>query len=283
MKMDNNSQIIDELTDKFEDLEDKSEELTDKIEELEEEAEEQQKKTLFKKFSDFAMPLMLLIISIGQWNDTKDVILSTYEEVISRWTNTLEYEKLSQLRIGYSSEYVESLLGLPQVIKHSRLSENTIFSYYGTPKYILTTAIKNNRLSGFSVVALENDFYGPIVYLNKKLNEKSLDSYIPSQGMFDTDFGNIEYFIENYEFSRNLMFYNFSLGAINYGLFTDDVRNKVKAINRQLNNGVDLPLNKLTVQSKILPNYYSVSELSTDIMMESILSRYEMTALFNNK
>jgi|GEM_PF-729172 len=265
----NNSQRIDELT--------------NKVEELEEDAEEIQQKSFLEKFRNFAVTLMLLMISIGQWNDTKDVILSAYEEIVSRWTNTLEYDKLSQLRVGYSSEYVESLLGLPQVTKHSKLSANTMFSYYGTSKYILTTAVTNNRLSGFSVIALKNDFYAPIVYLDKKLNKNQLDSYLPSQDLFMTDFGNVEYFIENYELSRNLMFYEFSLGIINYGLLPDDLRNEIQVLNRQLENGKDLLLSDLTVQDKIFPNYYSVSELSNDIMMESILSRYEMAALFKNE
>jgi hypothetical protein len=126
MEMDNNSQRIDELT--------------DKIEELEEDSDERLQKPFLEKFRNFAVTLMLLMISIGQWNDTKDVLLSAYEEVVSRWTNTLEYEKLSQLRVGYSSEYVDSLLGVPQITKHSKLSEGTTFSYYETPKYILTSA-----------------------------------------------------------------------------------------------------------------------------------------------
>ena len=269
METENNSRRIDELT--------------DKIEELEEEAEEFQQKSFLEKFRNFAMTVMLLMISIGQWNDTKDVLLSAYEEIISRWTNTLEYQKLSQLRVGYSREYVESLLGVPQVTKHSKLSEDTTFSYYGTSKYILTTAVTNDRLSGFSVIALQTDFYAPIVYLDKELNKNRLDSYIPPQGMFETDFGNAEYFIENYELSRNLMFYDFSLGVINYGLLTDNLRNEIKALNRQLNNGEDLLLSDLSIQDKILPNYYSVSEFSSDIMIESILSRYEMAALFKDE
>ena len=269
MEMNNNSQRIDELT--------------NKIEELEEEAEDIQQKSFLEKFRNFAVTLMLLMISIGQWNDTKDVLLSAYEEIISRWTNTLEYEKLAQLRVGYSAEYVQSLLGLPQVIKHSKLSENTIFSYYGTPKYILTTAVTNDRLSGFSVVALKSDFYAPVVYLEKALNKNRLDSYIPSQGLFVTDSGNVEYFIENYELSRNLMFYDFSLGVINYGALTDDLRNEIKVLNRQLNSGDEMLLSDLSIQDKISPNYYSVSEFSSAIMMESILSRYEMSALFKDE
>ncbi|WP_372882264.1 ETEC_3214 domain-containing protein [Psychromonas sp.] len=255
-------------------------ELTDKLEALEEETEEFQQKSFLEKFRNFAVTLMLLMISIGQWNDTKDVLLSAYEEVVSRWTNTLDYEKLAKLRVGYSSEYVENLLGLPQVTKVSKLSKNTIFSYYSTPKYILTTAVTNNRLSGFSVIALKNDFYAPIAYLDKNLNESPLASYIPSQEMFVTDFGNAEYFIESYELSRNLMFYDFSLGVINYGLLTESLRDEIKILNHQLNNGEDLLLSDLSIQDKILPNYYSVSEFSSEHMMESILSRYEIAALF---
>lgn len=258
-------------------------ELTNKIEELEEDAEELQQKSLLAKFRDFSLTLMLLMISVGQWNDTKDVVVSAYEEIISRWTNKLEYETVSKLRVGHSSEYIENLLGLPQVTKASKLSPKTIFSYYGTPKYILTTAVTNNRLSGFSVLALKNDFYAPIVYLQKNLNEEYLDSYISSQDMFDTDFGNAEYFIENYELSRNLMFHEFSLGVINYGLLVDDLRDEIKTINHQLNRGDDLSLSDLSLQHKVLPNYYSVSEFSSEIMMESILSRYEMAALFGGK
>jgi len=266
---DNHSQRIDELS--------------NKIEELEEGTEDVQEKSFLKKFRNFAVTLMLLMISIGQWNDTKDVILSAYEEIVSRWTNALEYEKLSQLRVGYSSEYVENLLGLPQVTKHSKHSENTTFSYYSTSKYILTTAVTNKRLSGFSVIALKNDFYAPIVYLDKALNTNRLDSYIPSQGLFMTDFGNVEYFIENYELSRNFMFYDFSLGVINYGLLTDELRSEIKALNLQLNTGEELLLSDLSVQNAILPNYYSVSEFPSEIMRESILSRYEMLALFKHE
>ena len=254
--------------------------LTDKIEELEEDSEERLHKTVLGRFRNFAVTLMLLMISIGQWNDTKDVLLNAYEEIISRWTNTLEYEKLSQLRVGYSSEYVDSLLGVPQITKHSKLSKDTTFSYYQTPKYILTTAVTNNRLSGFSVTALQSDFYAPIVYLDKALNKSYLNSYIPSQGMFNTNVGNVEYFIEKYELSRSLMFYNFSLGVINYGLLTNKLKDEINALNHQLDNGKDISLEELAIQSEILPNYYSVSEISSKIMLESVLSRYEMAALF---
>ena len=240
-----------------------------------------QNKTFLDKLRNFALTLMLLMISLGQWNDTKDVILSAYEEVISRWTNTLEYSKISSLRIGYSSAYIENLLGDPQVVKLSKSSENTIFSYYSSPKYLLATAMKNDRLSGFSILSLKNDFYAPIIYLNKNLNESFLNSYLPTQDSFVTDVGNLDYFIETYELNHSAMFYDFALGVVNTGSITDGLKSEIRDINDDLNKGEDIPLNKLSISKKIVPNYYSVSELPIDVMFESMLSRYEMAALFN--
>jgi hypothetical protein len=238
-------------------------------------------KPFLDKLRSLAVTLMLVMISLGQWNDTKDVVLSAYEEVISRWTNTIEYSEISKIRIGFSGDYIKKLLGEPQVVKVSNISENMVFSYYSSPKYLLTTAMKNDRLSGFSILSLKSDFHAPIVYLNKNLNTSSLDTYLPTQDKFVTDFGNSEYFIETYELNHSLMFYDFSLGLVNTGSLSNDLKNEIRDINDQLNRGEDIPLNKLAISEKIVPNYYSVSELSSDVMFESMLSRFEMAALFN--
>lgn len=240
-----------------------------------------QTKTFLDKLRNFALTLMLLMISLGQWNDTKDVILSAYEEVISRWTNTLEYSKISSLRIGYSSAYVESLLGDPQVVKVSKLSEETKFSYYSSPKYLLTTAMKNDRLSGFSILSLKNNFHAPIIYLDKDLNKGFLDSYLPTQDNFVTDMGNLDYFIETYELNHSAMFYDLALGVVNVGNITNELKTEIRNVNDNLNKGEDMPLNQLSISGKITPNYYSVSELPVDVMFESMLSRFEMATLFN--
>jgi hypothetical protein len=238
-------------------------------------------KPFLDKLRSLAVTLMLVMISLGQWNDTKDVVLSAYEEVISRWTNSLEYSDISKIRIGFSSDYIKKLLGEPQVVKVSNISEDIVFSYYSSSKYLLTTAMKNNRLSGFSILSLKSDFLAPIVYLNKSLNTNSLNTYLPTQDKFVTDFGNSEYFIETYELNHSLMFYDFSLGLVNTGTLSNDLKNEIRDINDQLNKGEDVPFNKLTISEKIVPNYYSVSELPSDVMFESMLSRFEMAALFN--
>ena len=42
------------------------------------------------KLKNTAFTIMMLMISLGQWNDTKDVLIMGYEEVVSRFTNQVE-------------------------------------------------------------------------------------------------------------------------------------------------------------------------------------------------
>jgi len=220
---------------------------------------------------------------MGQWNDTKDVAIAAYEEVISRWTNNIQYEKLAKLRIGYTVDYIQTFLGEPQVIKPMSSLEGGIFSYYSTPKYLLTTASKDGRLMGFSVLSINNDFTVPIVYLNKKLNEKKLDSYLSNVDNYATDFSNSIYFLEISELGHQQMFYDFSIGRIKISTIQEKVETKIQELNEQLNKGNEPLFEELTISELLTPNYYSVSDFSSEIMHEGILSKYEMKTLFAYK
>lgn len=248
--------------------------------EPEENAEEH---TFLQKFRNFAFTIMLLMISMGQWNDTKDVAIAAYEEVISRWTNNIQYEKLAKLRIGYTVNYIQTFLGEPQVIKPMSSLEGGVFSYYSTPKYLLTTVSKEGRLMGFSVLSIKSDFTVPIVYLDKKLNENSLDSYLLNTDNYATDFGNSIYFLEISELGHQQMFYDFSIGQIKGTVLSEKVETKIRALNEQLNRGNEPLFDELTISPLLKANYYSVSEFSSEIMHEGILSKYEMKTLFAYK
>lgn len=239
--------------------------------------------TFLAKFRNLALTLMMLMISMGQWNDTKDVAITAYEEIISRWTNNIQYEKLAKLRIGYSEVYIQDFLGEPQVIKSMSSLEDGIFSYYSSSKYLLTTATKNGQLLGFSVLAINSDFNSPIVYLDKNLNEKQLDKYLTNSDNYVTDFGNAVYFFEVSELGRQNMFYDFSIGTLKVSTLPEVVSAKIKNLNEQLDRGNEPLFESLEISPLVKPNYYSVSEFSSEIMHEGILSKYEMKALFAYK
>ncbi len=240
--------------------------------------------TPLMKLKNIAMALMFFMISLGQWNDTKDVIVASYEEVVSRFTNQIEYEQIQRLRIGFTEEYVKKLVGSPQVIKPSKSDKNLQYYYYDSEKYLLITFIKKSRLVGFSIVAKQDDFLAPIVYLKKDLNNGSLASYLPSQDAFETNTGSLEYFSETYEFSNNLMFYNFALGYVNYSKTDSIYTSDLIKLNNKLNTGEDVLLSKVSFSTPIKPNFYSVTELShSEFIFEALLSNYEMNSLFSDE
>jgi len=239
--------------------------------------------TTFAKFWSRTSTMMLFLIALGQWNDTKEVVMTAYEEVISRWTNNVQYEKLEKLRIGYSESYIQTFLGEPQVIKPISSLKGGVFSYYSTPKYLLTTATKDSQLLGFSILAINDDFLSPIVYLDKKLNDSTLDTYLPDSYRYASDSGNSVYFFELSELDRKNMFYDFSIGTLQVLPLTDVVTNKIQNLNEELDRGNEPLLKTIGISNLIKPNYYSVSELSSEIMHEGILSKYEMKALFTYK
>ena len=242
---------------------------------------EEEPTTGFQKFRSIALSIMLLMISMGQWNDTKDVAIAAYEEVISRFTNNIQYEKLAKLRIGYTVDYTQTLIGNPRVIKPIRSIEGGYFSYYSSPKYLVVTASKDDRVIGFSVTANDEYFDAPIAYVNKNLQEKVLSSYFEDADSYATDFGNSNYFLEMLELNHQQMFYEFSIGIIGSHLISEDALLKIRGLNQKLNQGEEPLLADLELPSLLKPNYYSVSEISSEVMHESILSKYEMKFLFN--
>jgi len=255
--------------------------MTEKQEVYEADGNDEEEVTFLVKFRNIAMTVMLLMISIGQWNDTKDVVIAAYEEVISRFTNNIQYEKLAKLRIGYSENYIQGFFGEPQVIKAMASLEGGVFSYYSTPKYLLTTATKDGQVLGFSILAIKDDFISPIVSVDKKLNEKTLDTYLPNVDGYVTDFGNAVYFLEMSELGHENMFYDFSIGTLRVSTLPHSAVEQIQELNEQLDRGNEPAFETLNISSLVKPNYYSMSDFSSEIMHEGILSSYEMKALFS--
>ena len=251
-------------------------------EDIVENNEEEESVSGLLKFRSAALSIMLLMISMGQWNDTKDVAVAVYEEVISRFTNNLQYQKLLELRIGYTVDYTRSILGEPRVIKPIRSIKGAFFSYYSAEKYLVVTASKGERVTGFSVYSSSDDFAAPIVYLDENLKEQTLGDYFDDSADYATDFGNSDYFFEMAALNHQQMFYEFSVGSILNGSTDKVLLEKVRKLNHQLNQGEEPLLEDLVLPSLVYPNYYSVSEFSSEIMHESILSKYEFKFLFGH-
>lgn len=239
--------------------------------------------TFLVKAKNLLLAIAGLMIALGSWNDTKDLVINMYEEGISRFTNEVEYNRLNKLRIGFTEQYTDDILGAPQVIKPSKIDSDVQFYYYSNNKFLLITFIKGQRLSGFTVIAKQDDFLAPVVYINKDLNTSPINDYLPTQDNIITNIGSIEYFAETYELSRDLMFYNLLLGHVNYGLDASPYSQSIIEVNHKLDFGEDFDVTNVTFSPALIPNFYAISDLSNEIMIESLLSHYEMSALFGKE
>lgn len=235
------------------------------------------------KLKNIAFTVVLVMLSLGQWNDTKVALVDAYEEVITRFTNEIEYKRINKLRIGLTAKYTEEILGSAQVIKPSNLINDLKYYYYNSSKFVVVTFIQSKRLVGFTVISKKTDFFAPLVYINKQLNNLPIEQYLPTQDSILTNIGSLEYFSESYELSRDLMFYNLLLGHVNYGNLASQYSQTIIDVNHQLDTVEDFDLTSVSFPLPLIPNFYSITELSNEVMQESLLSNYEMNALFGMK
>ena len=235
------------------------------------------------KLKSIALTTVLVMLSLGAWNDTKQALVDGYEIVISHFTNEIEYKRINKLRIGLTAQYTKEILGSAQVIKPSHIVKGLKYFYYDSNKFVIATFIKDQRLTGFTVISKNPEFYAPLVYISKQLNNGPINEYLPTQDTILTNTGSLEYFAESYELSRDLMFYNLLLGYVNYEHAESQYSQTIIDANQKLNMGEDVDLTSISFSAPLVPNFYAISELSNEIMQESLLSRYEMNALFGMK
>ncbi|MDV5170741.1 ETEC_3214 domain-containing protein [Photobacterium rosenbergii] len=233
------------------------------------------------KMHSIALAIVAVMLSLGQWNDTKDAVEMIYESIITNWTNEIEYEQLSKIKVGQTESYIDELMGVAQASKTSKLNPDVTFYYYGEEKYLLTIAIKQKRVAGYSVTALKDHFSMTVPFTELTLLDTPVSALNNELENYFTDNGNLDYYAESYSLGRNAMFYNLAIGIVDYGLMAADASQQLQVVNHRLNSGAEVAFDELDVLRASTPNFYAISELPADVMVEAMLTRFEFTAFFN--
>lgn len=237
------------------------------------------KVSFWSKLQSVALTVVAIMLSLGQWNDTKDAVSSAYESFVANWTNDIEYKHLSTLHVGQTEAYITSIFGNPHVSKISKSDSEIVYFYYGNKKYQLTLAIKDKRLSGYAVVGLNPDFQVSVPYTTQTLLSTPLEHYFSQTDRYFSDANNIEYYAESHDLGKKAMFYNLILGAVNYGNFSTSDRSSVKQLNADLDRGIEDVSTVLATSRKLTPNYFAVTELAPKVMVEGLLTHFEYKTL----
>ncbi len=260
--------------------------------EAKDDSEEVAKKVSYwRKFQSGAFVSAALLVSAGQWNDSKELALSLYSSFVENFTHTLQYELIEKINVGNSVQYISSVIGEPNMIKRSKLDPEVQFFYYNKEKFSLTIMLGKERVNGYSVMSKVDDFE-PKIPFAETLGQVTLASANSGDYSYNFDTGNLIYYTESQDLGKEKMYLSLVRGYIEYAanLATEDddaqYRNKIHGQLDKLMQQETFGENEQSLTSTISgirglvrPNYYAISELSNSIMAESLLTRFEFQAL----
>jgi hypothetical protein len=241
----------------------------------------------WKKFQSIILTIAALMISAGQWSDTKEIATSSYESIVENFTHSLQYEMLEKIHIGNSIDYVKSIVGEPNVIKRSKIDTNVQYQFYNEGKFNLTLISSDSRLVGYSVFTREVDFI-PKIPFSEDLGSLNISDSHKTQGVYSYDIGNLIYYIESQDLGKQHMFLTLMRGYVEYGATPSVNQNSADYV-KSLESLIEKLDQKATfsdskeeisialddIRKAIYPNYYAITELEPAILAEALLTRYE--------
>lgn len=239
--------------------------------------------SLWKRLQSAVFMLAAIMLSIGQWSDTKDFLLSGYEAFITHFTNNVELDQLSSVKVGGNLEYIEQKFGIASLIKSSKKNPNLEYRYYPNKKYILAIATDGHKILGYQVISLDNSLFPKIPFSTQELGKFFYSDYLEFFDYTSTDVGNILYYLEGYSLGKVGLFLNLSLSYVDYGadyseptssndlissLNTAILKNDKKAISTISND----------IRASLKPNVFTVGDFTSPVAIEMLLTRYEYAA-----
>lgn len=242
--------------------------------------------SFFKKSQSIIFTVAAVMISLGQWTDTRDIIVSGYESFITHFTDQVELKKLNDVRVGANLTYLEKVFGEARLIKVKDPKTDLQFRYYHGGKFLLTLAVVQHRVIGYQVISLQQGFMPPIAFSDLHLGEKALADYQTFSGSFNTDTSNLRYYLEPTTLGREGLFLERQLGFVEYGATAEIDAEPLTKLNALLMQPYeDEALLQLShkVRDSLIPNVYSLGEMSLEQASDMLLTRYEFLAYFQSE
>ena len=238
------------------------------------------KKSVYEYFVAGALGLMAL----GQWGDTKDVIVEAWRLTLSNFTHQYEYQALDRINVGSNLRYIKNLIGEPQLIKTSKYNDEISFAYYLKEKYILTLIVEENRVSAYTITSLIDDFVPHSLLTKTASDDKTsiADNYGTIED-FTLDFNNIEYLLVKEELGKEKLFVNNYFGAISYSvevqLPSEELREIYNTLNMDETSSEALTkVRQLTTRA--INNFYGAGENDLSVIADSVLTNFEYSLYY---
>jgi len=235
------------------------------------------------RFYKLATTIGVGFLALGQWGDTKDVLTDTWVLGWSHFSHKYEYEALDKIQVGSNLEYVKTHFGQPKLIKKSKYSDNLNFAYYLEDKFILSLILDGERVNGYTVTALEQDFVPSLLQESENAVNNTVSAQYQNISDFTLDFNNVEYLLIREELGKDKLFINQYSGSIGYHDDINVSEDKLRALYNSLNLDEENPeilkeTQQLTKQAR--NNFYGVGEVDLSVVADSVLTNFEYSLYY---
>jgi hypothetical protein len=252
---------------------------------LEEALEEKQRSTFTDRLRGVIFTIAAVIIALGQYSEAVALIGDSVDAIRSTFTHDVEYERLAHLHVGITVSYAESVLGLPQVSRS--IDEGISANYFHDGKYLVTLFYREDRVDGFTILSLVDDFMPQVVNSTEgqwALVNGNYESYPGNPRTFVVDHSKTaSYYIEKLEKGRAGLFVNAYLGNLSYGARADG--DHIASLYEQEVNGTDQQV--LAVQNELrrqqIPNFYGEGVFDLPYITKSLLTGVEFQSYFGRR
>jgi hypothetical protein len=246
--------------------------------------------TTGQRFRNWVLTGAAIMIGFGQWNDTRELAVSMYEDAVSAFTHTVEYNALQRVDVGVTREYLESTVGKPKVVKSSQLDPSIQFEYIFNDKYLLTTIFRGDRLIGYTVICVEPGFTPQLPFsVQQNINQFVLnDMELPTPESFSQDNQNITFYIENHTLGLQGLFLKRSIGMVSFSNEGDEtlVTKLHELADAKMFGEEELIVDIIAeVRQGLIPNFYAISNIKSsadkanvseaELITESLLTKFE--------
>jgi hypothetical protein len=228
-----------------------------------------------------------LLMGLGNWSDSKQLLTEAYQGFITNFTHKVEDKTIGNVHIGNYLKYVEKSLGMPQVIKISELKPSLEYRYYKKNKYLLVLIAQEQRIAAMMLHTLptEDAFAGrfnpSIPFTEHKLVVSPIDEAMGSSNEFFFDNHNLAYFMKAKQMGAKGMGHYLIVGATEYQESKETMKDKLDALEEASLLEEQQEIVKLTSDlGQQQSSFFGVSEVSPEIVADALLTKYEFNAYF---
>ncbi|WP_241461032.1 ETEC_3214 domain-containing protein [Shewanella mangrovi] len=231
--------------------------------------------------------IAVMLMGLGNWADTKALAVEAYEGFVAHFTNQIEDKVVADIDVGNYLPFVEQRLGIPQVVKTSALDNRYEYRYYKQQKYLLALIVDKERVVAVTVHSLPFnnpllDGFTPAVPFTKQLLHKnSLAQAVSDSNHYWYDSRNLRYFMVEDSLGLQGMNLHLLVGFTEYGNVATDAQKPLEQLEQAEMQGDTAAQKALASKLQQQPmSFYSVSELDSKFIADSLLTKYEFNAYF---